>query len=83
MIRPYKKRSLDKPRDILVQGKAVEIEHKFKYLGVWVDSRLRLSDHLNSGTRNASQKINIIRKVKGNLNKDTTVLIFKTMVLPL
>lgn len=78
-----KRCTFNKPMKIWLNNEEVEVVTKFKYLGVWLDNRLRFSDHLNACIKNASHKIYLIRKISGCLNKKSAVAIFKSMVLPL
>lgn len=60
----------------------IEPVNLFKYLGVWVDNRLRFNIHLDACIRNASHKIFMLQKIRSCLDQRSANIIYKTMILP-
>ena len=54
----------------------------FKYLGFTLDSTLNFSNHLTSVTKTILHKLHLLSKMKGYLNDDTSLNIYKSMLLP-
>ena len=55
----------------------------FKYLGVYLDSCLTFDDHIDWAFKKSSMKLGAIRKIRHNLDRATTLLLYKSLVLPL
>lgn len=68
---------------ISLEGVNIETVDSFKYLGEWIDNRLKFNIHLDACIRNASHKIYMLRKIRNNLDQRTANTIYKTMILPL
>ena len=51
-------------------------------MGIILDSHLSYTKHLNNVERMVSHKINLLGKVRQNLSFNTSILAYKTMILP-
>ncbi len=59
-----------------------EIENCMKYLGVLLDCSLSFEQHIEYLTDKASKKLGAIRKVRDVLDRSTTLILYKSLVLP-
>ena len=55
----------------------------FKYLGFTLDSTLSYNQHINNVSRNAHHKLYQLRRINTFLTKDTSLMIFKSYILPI
>ncbi len=53
-----------------------------KYLGVYLDGKLNFEDHSAYIHQNAVKKLGILRKAQEFLDKKTSILLYKSLVLP-
>ena len=53
-----------------------------KYLGVSLDDRLSFDEHVNYMYTKASQKLGILRRSREYLDKSTSLIPYKSLVLP-
>lgn len=61
---------------------ALETVSAFTYLGVIIENILNFKKQLEKNVNRANQKIYLLRKLRNNLDNDTTLELFKSMVLP-
>ncbi len=54
----------------------------FKYLGVLLDENLSFNAHVEFVVNKASKKLGILRKSREYLDHKTSVLLYKSLVLP-
>lgn len=64
-------------------GVIIDRVESFKYLGIWIDSRLKFNVHLNACIRNASHKIYLLQRIRNSVDKRTANIIYKSMILSL
>ena len=64
-------------------GVTLETVHTFKYLGVMLDSLLSFNDHINYIKGKTFAKIKLLSKVSCILDRDTLLLVYKTLILPI
>ena len=60
----------------------IERVSTFKYLGVLLDEYLSFNDHVDYVVTKASKKLGILRKSREYLDRKTSVLLYKSLVLP-
>ena len=53
-----------------------------KYLGVVLDDKLAFDDHINQVHTKASKKLGILRRARDYLDTGTSLLLYKSLVLP-
>lgn len=63
------------------QTRIVSVE-QFKYLGVILDNNLRFGAQLSATIRSVNDKTYLLQKIRSSINRDTAIVLFKTMVLP-
>ncbi len=63
-------------------GKEIERVECMKYLGVLLDSSLTFEQHIDYLVDKASKKLGAIRKVRDVLDRSTTSILYKSLVLP-
>ena len=67
---------------IKIGDKGIKQVPSFKYLGLTFDSTLNYNHHIASVIRTIIHKMTLLAKLKRYLRGDTTVSIYKTMLLP-
>lgn len=70
----YKKGMISNSPQISYNGIVIEPVNSFKYLGVWIDNRLKFNIHLDACIRNASHKIYMLRRIRNSLDQKTAIL---------
>ena len=65
-----------------ISGQPLERTTKMKYLGMILDDRLTFDDHIDYICNKAVKKLGILRKAQNFLDLDTSVLLYKSLVLP-
>lgn len=68
--------------NINIHGTALETVDYYKYLGVILDDKLSVIDHIKYITGIIARKNYILSKVRQFLNLKTALLLFKTCILP-
>ena len=71
-----------KPDLNLVGGNKIERVSSMKYLGVILDEFLTFDEHINYILTKSSKKLGILRRARDYLNKNTKILLYKSLVLP-
>lgn len=79
----FKRCSLSNVPNIMLNGVDVVTVTSFKYLGIWIDNKLKFSVHLDACVKNACHKIYMLRKIRNCINVRTASTIYKTMILPI
>lgn len=77
----FKRQSLSTLPNINLKGKNVDIVTSFKYLSVWIDSKLKFNIHLDAFIGNASYKLYMLSKIRICLDVRTATMIYKSMIL--
>lgn len=75
-------KNLCKFEKINIDGEEIEVVDKFKYLGFLIDNKLNFSSQASSCIKQANYKMFLMRKIRGYMNSKTSLLIYKSMVLP-
>lgn len=67
---------------MLVHMVEIEIVEKFKYLGFLIDNKLNFCYQVNNCIRQVNHKMYMLRKIRGYMDAKTSLMIYKSMVLP-
>ena len=67
---------------LTIFGEEIEQVEVMKYLGVMLDNNLNFSAHIEHLGKKATQKLGAIAKVRKCINRSTTLMLYKSMVLP-
>lgn len=59
----------------------LEVEDKNKYLGIILDEKLTFVNHVNYISSAVSNRIHILKKIRIYIDENTTLLLYKTMIL--
>lgn len=62
-------------------GKDLDFVEDYKYWGITIDEKLTFKNHLNKLIKSVSFKTFQLSKIRSCLTKDTTSLLYKTMIL--
>ena len=65
-----------------MQGNEIELTDKLSLLGVSIDCNLNFSDHINSITKKASQKIGVLMRLKNLIPTAAKLQLYKAAILP-
>ncbi len=65
-----------------VSGEPLERTNKMKYLGMILDEKLNFDEHVDYICNKAVNKLGILRKARDFLDLETSVLLYKSLVLP-
>ncbi len=65
-----------------IAGEALETVQTFKYLGGKLDNRLTFNEHINYVKGKTFAKIKLLGRVSKILDRDTLLLVYKTLILP-
>ena len=65
------------------RGLALEKCHKFKYLGVMLDSRLTFEEHVTYMKSKTIGKIRLLGRIRHIIDRETAVMLYKTLILPI
>ena len=68
---------------ICIKGKEMKIVNNYMYLGVKLDSRLLMKDHLKEIIKRASNKIFKLGKLRHRITEETSLLVYKQTILPI
>ena len=78
----YSNRNNSVDLKIKLNGAEIKQVETVKYLGVYVDSSLKWSAHLNHLSLTLSRNIGVINRVKHFLNKQSLLLLYNALLLP-
>lgn len=71
------------PNELTINNNPIELVHKYKYLGLTLNSQLTFSDHMNSCIGLASSKLKTLAFLKNYIDHSLLLRIYKTSILPL
>lgn len=78
----YQRNSISSIPKITLNKESIDVVSSFKYLGTWIDNKLKINVHLDACIRNANHKSHMLRIIRNCLDFKTANLVHKTMVLP-
>ena len=70
------------PPVIKLGSNEIEYVQSYKYLGLTLDQSLTFNKHLNNVIRTASHKTYQLSKIRNYINEETSIRLYKTMILP-
>ena len=78
------KQQLKEKKDLRLEigNEPLERVPVFKYLGVLIDKHITFNEHIDCVVGQASKKLGIFWKSREYLNRKTSVLLYKSLVLP-
>ena len=82
MVISNKKSDTDRQIKIHVNNDKLEQVSDFKYLGVWIDDKLKFNTHISKLASKISKNIGIINKSKNYLSFKHKSMLFNALVLP-
>ena len=65
-----------------ILGNPVNDTNCYKYLGVTLDRRLNMTQHMENVFKRASSRIKLLRRIRHNVNPYVEETIYKMMILP-
>ena len=68
--------------DVLINGTALQYVHNFHYLGVKLDDKLNFEAHANECIKMVSYKLYLLTKIRGYIDKEQAITIFKSKIIP-
>ena len=68
--------------NLKIGGKPIERVSTMKYLGVLLDDLLTFEEHITHVVTKSTQKLGILRKSREFLDRKTSTLLYKSLVLP-
>ena len=54
----------------------------YKYLGVHLDPTMNLDSHFNKTYKTASGRVNLLRRIRSNIDTLSAELIYRAMIMP-
>lgn len=75
-------KNLSKFEKIVINNVEIEVVDKFKYLGFVIDNRLSFSYRIKNCIKQVNHKMFLLRKIRGYMNATTSLLLYKSMILP-
>ena len=80
---PQKRSKLKKETlNINYRSSAINVTTEYKYLGVHIDSTLNLNTHFDKVYKKASGKLNLLAKLRYQLDTISAVAIYDSMIVP-
>lgn len=74
---------IDKTKvNIDIGGQTLKIVEEVKYLGVIIDEKLKFDKNVNYICRKIGQKVNVLNRLRNQLNCQQKITIYKTLVQP-
>ena len=73
------------PWSIIIQYKLgrINVTTTYTYLGIELDSSLNLNSHYENSMKKASGRLNLLSKLRNQMDSKTAESIYKVMVLPM
>ena len=75
-------RTKNDPLNIVLNDVQLDMVTEYKYLGFWLDSTLSFQYHIDKIVKKASQRMCLIKQSYKFLGKDTSLILYKSLVLP-
>ena len=64
-----------------ISGKQLQHVHKYEYLGVLIDEKLGMNDHIEHITKKVQAKLCTSRKLRRHVSEATALKIYKTLIM--
>ena len=64
-----------------ISGKQLQHVHKYEYLGVLIDEKLGMNDHIEHITKKVQSKLCTLRKLRKHVSEATALKIYKTLIM--
>ena len=76
-------RNIDRVQEPLLKigEKRVQSVSNYEYLGIIMDDRLNMDNHIEHSTKKVQAKLSILQKIRRHISEESALLIFKTMIL--
>ena len=68
--------------NLSMDGKKIERVSVMTYLGLYLDEHLTFSDHIATICKKSSRKLGTLRKARKFLDRKTSLLLYKSLVVP-
>ena len=82
VIGPTLNENLNVEQNLQYKNQRIEIVREYNYLGVELDNKLTMENHINKSVSKANKKVYMIYKLRNCLSKKTTALLYKQLVRP-
>ena len=69
-------------QNLQYKGQRIEVVSEYNYLGIDLDNKLTMENHINKSVCKANKKLYMIYKIRRCLSKKTTALLYKQLVRP-
>ena len=69
-------------KNLQYKDQKIEIVSEYNYLGIDLDNKLTMENHINKSVGKANKKLYMIYKIRKCLSKKTTALLYKQLVRP-
>lgn len=70
-------------RKLQLNSECIDFVDDYKYLGIWINSQLSFTKHVNSIISKVSFRLKILSRIRNCLSKQTSLLLYKCMILPI
>ena len=82
IIGPTLNENLVVQNNLHYNNKKIDIVSEYNYLGIELDNKLTMENHINKSVCKANKKLYMIYKLRKCLSKKTTSLLYKQLVRP-
>ena len=82
LIGPTLKDNLAVARNLQYGNQKIEIVREYNYLGIDLDDKLTMENHINKSVGKANKKLYMIYKLRRCLSRKTTAMLYKQLVRP-
>ena len=79
---PTSKSQLFDSFSIQIDGTVIERVHHARFLGVYIDEKLKWGEHIHQISTKISKNIGILAKLKHRLNTSVLIQLYSTLILP-
>ena len=67
---------------LYIHGESVDFVNSFEYLGIHIDHKLSMNNHVDAIYKKCTQKLAMLYKIRHFISHNTALLIYKTMIRP-
>ena len=72
----------DPPIKIQYNKTTINFTTSYKYLGLYINNTLNMSEHVNMTLKKASTRVHILRKIRYFIDPHTATIIYESMIIP-